>query len=286
MHHARGAADADRPLRQAREGASHRDQAPLDLVDLLHLDLQVLQPPLEPLAELVEPDGGPGDQRGLLQEDLGRGEGHRVQERRDHLVGRPHLGGATGVVVAPVHEEHRVEREGVAVDGGRDPVRALVARVERLVPLDQLAGVARGVEDDAGLDFIVRGRGRFAAAASVCAASAAPSPSSSFSSSAHAQRRVRAAVLDALGPGLHERHAVVDAARQKSPLQLFAVDSAVGPPQLALAGLGRVEEDVRPGPNKLQAVFEAHGLELVAPHAVGVGPGGQGLGVDDDDGVS
>ena len=174
----------------------------------------MVEPPLEPLAELLEADGGPRDQRRLLQEDLRRREGHRVHKRGRPLVGGPHLGEAPGVLVPPVHEQHRVEREGVRLHRRGDAVRALVARVEGLVPLHELAGVARRVEDDAGVDLCrgacrgsrVGGRGLTASAP---APAPAPAPAAPMT---QAQRRMRGPMLDPLGLGLHEGNAVVDAA--------------------------------------------------------------------------
>eukprot|EP00976_Prorocentrum_cordatum_P061219 1176216-Prorocentrum_minimum.AAC.1 len=66
---------------------------------------------------------GPGDERGLLEEDPVLGEGHGVQEGGQRVVLRAQL--AVQVAVAPVHEQHLVQRERVRLHNGHDAVRRL-----------------------------------------------------------------------------------------------------------------------------------------------------------------
>lgn len=81
-----------------------------------HLDAEVLQARVEALFQLREGQAGPRDEACLFQEDARRAERHCIQKRRQLRVLRAQRGPWPEVRVAPVHEEHRVEVEGVRLD--------------------------------------------------------------------------------------------------------------------------------------------------------------------------
>lgn len=256
VHHPGGAADADDPLREHRERAAHGDDAPLVLLHGADAYPEVAQPRRHALLDVVHGEARARHEGGLLEEDPRRGEGHGVEERRDAAVALPDLGPLGEVRVAPVHEQHLVDVERVSVHLGEDAIGDLVPRVVRLVVLDEAPGEPRGVEHDGGRD----GDAVVADEEGGCLA------------------------VDGLDdPGLVERDAMGDAAVHHGGLELAAGDAGVGAVE-RLGGAVVVGEDGGGGPDGVEAVGESHGVELVDPDAVVVGPDEGGGGVDGADG--
>ena len=150
MDKARGATDGEGPLAEGGELAPHGDEAVLLLLNVRHLDVEGLQASLEPVLEVLEPHDRLCDQRRLLEEDFGGGEGHGVEERRELVVALLHLWAPLAVVVGPVHEEHLVEGERVALNLCHDAVGALVAGVQLLIKVYERMAKASGIDDHRG----------------------------------------------------------------------------------------------------------------------------------------
>lgn len=251
VHHPCRAADADNPLRQDGQRPSHGDDAALVLLDASDAYTQVPEARGHALLDVVHGEPRARDQGRLLEEDPGGGEGHGVEEGGDAAVALPDLRPFGEVRVAPVHEEHLVDVERVGVDLGEDAVGDLVPRVVRLVVLHEAAREARGVEHDACRD----------------------------GDAVVTDEEGGGVVVDGLGDlGLVEDDAVGDAAVHHGGLELAARDAGVG--AVERLGAAIVDEDGGGGPDGVEAVGEAHGLELVHPHAVVVGPHDRGGRVD------
>lgn len=110
MHQAKGTSKGHDSLRPGGNRSPHGNVAEFLLLHIEHRGTQVLQTEFHAAFAFVEADGGPGDERGFLEEDflflavLGRAHGHGVHE-----------GGLTSNF--RLVEERREQREGMGKYG-------------------------------------------------------------------------------------------------------------------------------------------------------------------------
>mmetsp|Transcript_3483 Transcript_3483/g.12489 ORF Transcript_3483/g.12489 Transcript_3483/m.12489 type:complete len:275 (-) Transcript_3483:326-1150(-) len=244
VHHPRGASEPERLLRQLWEDAAHGDEAKLLFDDRLHLDAVRCEALREAVLEVVERDFGARDEARLLNENLGRAERHAVQKRRELVVPRASLG--IEVVVAPVHEEHLVERERVVVHLDEDAVRRLIPGRKVALKLNELVHMPGGVEH--------RFRGELAPVR-------------------ERHNRAALAVLDAVDDAADKADAAAVAADvEQLPLQLFAIHLRVRALQHLGFPVAVPRDDASLVPNLGEAVAVPKILKFVNPNAIVVGP--------------
>ena len=150
------------------------------------------------------------------------------------------------VFVAPIHEEHRIQRKVMFLHGGHDAERGLVSRREVAIEIDEFSRVPSGVQN-----HLREHR-------------------PSIVQSHH--RVIRIAVIAMFDARDAKLHPLLHRAREQLLLELFPIHLRVRSIQHFPFGVRIIDNHARLVPHGAITIIEPQRLKFIAPHSVIIQP--------------